>query len=76
MSSAGAERIGGVTLALEYRMPLFEYECRGCGRRFEYLTRGDQSPACPSCQGVELQKLLSAEDYRSHIGETAGSGGD
>jgi len=24
----------------------------------------------------ELQKLLSAEDYRSHIGETAGSGGD
>ncbi len=24
----------------------------------------------------ELQKLMSAEDYRSHIGETAGSGGD
>jgi len=24
----------------------------------------------------ELQKLLSADDYRSHIGETAGSGGD
>ena len=25
---------------------------------------------------AELQKLLSAEDYRSHIGETPGSGGD
>ena len=24
----------------------------------------------------ELQKLLSADDYRQHIGETAGSGGD
>ena len=24
----------------------------------------------------ELQKLLSAEDYRSHIGETPGGGGD
>ncbi len=24
----------------------------------------------------ELQKLLSADDYRSHIGETPGSGGD
>ncbi len=24
----------------------------------------------------ELQKLLSADDYRAHIGETAGSGGD
>ncbi|HEY6958000.1 MAG TPA: glycine cleavage system protein GcvH [Candidatus Limnocylindria bacterium] len=25
---------------------------------------------------AEVQKLLSAEDYRSHIGETPGSGGD
>ena len=24
----------------------------------------------------ELQKLLSADDYRAHIGETAGTGGD
>jgi hypothetical protein len=24
----------------------------------------------------ELQKLLSPEDYRAHIGETPGSGGD
>ena len=24
----------------------------------------------------ELQKLLSADDYRSHIGETPGGGGD
>jgi len=40
-------------------MPLFEYECRGCGRHFEYLTRGDQTPACPACNGADLQKLLS-----------------
>jgi putative FmdB family regulatory protein len=40
-------------------MPLFEYECRGCGRHFEYLTRDGQSPACPACKGVDLQKLLS-----------------
>jgi hypothetical protein len=25
---------------------------------------------------AELQKLLSADDYRSHIGDTPGSGGD
>jgi glycine cleavage system H protein len=25
---------------------------------------------------AELQKLLSADDYRAHIGETPGSGGD
>jgi len=40
-------------------MPLFEYECRGCGHRFEFLTRESQSPSCPACQGVELQKLMS-----------------
>jgi putative FmdB family regulatory protein len=40
-------------------MPLFEYECRGCGHRFEFLTRESQSPSCPACKGVELQKLMS-----------------
>jgi putative FmdB family regulatory protein len=45
---------------VEYLMPLFEYECRGCGRQFEYLTRAGQSPACPSCASAELEKRLSA----------------
>jgi putative FmdB family regulatory protein len=40
-------------------MPLFEYECRGCGQHFEFLTRDSQSPSCPSCHGADLQKLLS-----------------
>ncbi len=40
-------------------MPLFEYECRGCGRQFEYLTRDGQSPKCPGCESEDLQKLLS-----------------
>jgi putative FmdB family regulatory protein len=40
-------------------MPLYEYECRGCGRRFEHLTRETQAPNCPSCHGSDLEKLLS-----------------
>ena len=40
-------------------MPLFEYECRACGRQFEYLTRDGGAPSCPSCAGEDLQKLLS-----------------
>jgi putative FmdB family regulatory protein len=40
-------------------MPLFEYECRGCGHHFEHLTRDRQSPACPACASGDLQKLLS-----------------
>jgi putative FmdB family regulatory protein len=41
-------------------MPLFEYACRGCGQHFEYLTRQGQSPECPSCHSVELEKQFSA----------------
>jgi putative FmdB family regulatory protein len=41
-------------------MPLFEYECRGCGRKFEAFVTADRKPACPACQGAELRKLLSS----------------
>jgi putative FmdB family regulatory protein len=41
-------------------MPIFEYECRGCGQQFEHLSRADQTPSCPSCSGLDLQKRFSA----------------
>lgn len=41
-------------------MPLFEYECRECGRQFEAFVTADRTPACPACQGAELRKLLSS----------------
>ncbi len=40
-------------------MPIFEYECRGCGEQFEMLVLASTVPACPSCQGQDLEKLLS-----------------
>jgi putative FmdB family regulatory protein len=45
----------------DYRiaMPIYEYECRGCGRQFEQLVRTGDTPACPSCSGQDLQRLLS-----------------
>jgi putative FmdB family regulatory protein len=52
-------------------MPLFEYECRGCGRRFEHLTRAGETPSCPSCEGADLQKLLSVFAVGGGSGETA-----
>lgn len=41
-------------------MPIFEYECGGCGKRFEHLVR-HTSPdvACPACQGRDLRRLMS-----------------
>jgi len=41
-------------------MPLFEYACRGCGRQFEAFVTAERTAACPACEGVDLQKLLSS----------------
>jgi putative FmdB family regulatory protein len=41
-------------------MPIFEYACRGCGRQFEAFVTPDREAACPSCAGIDLQKLLSS----------------
>ena len=40
-------------------MPLYEYECRGCGHKFEALVRKGDEPACPSCKSQDLQQMLS-----------------
>lgn len=40
-------------------MPLYEYRCLGCEGEFELLIRGGATPACPSCGGTELERLLS-----------------
>jgi len=41
-------------------MPIYEYECRDCRQRFEYLLRGDDVPTCPACASKNLQKQISA----------------
>ncbi len=40
-------------------MPLFEYRCKACDRRFEEFVLGDAKPRCPGCDGTRLEKLLS-----------------
>lgn len=40
-------------------MPLYEFECRQCGRRFEALVRVSSTPSCPACEGHDLKRLLS-----------------
>jgi putative FmdB family regulatory protein len=40
-------------------MPLFEYACKSCDHRFEWLTRGSATPECPSCHGTDLEKCQS-----------------
>ena len=42
-------------------MPTYEYQCDGCGHRFEKFQSMTDKPLtrCPSCKGV-LKRLISA----------------
>ncbi len=40
-------------------MPLYEFQCKGCGHEFEDLVLGAANPACPSCNSQQLERLLS-----------------
>ena len=41
-------------------MPIFEYECQGCGREFELLLLPKSpEPVCPHCESSDLEKLIS-----------------
>ena len=40
-------------------MPIYDFHCRSCGHEFEALVRGQDGPACPSCRGGDLERLLS-----------------
>jgi putative FmdB family regulatory protein len=41
-------------------MPVYEYECRQCGHRFEYLVLHSSPVAeCPACQEKDLEQLIS-----------------
>ncbi|HID07427.1 MAG TPA: zinc ribbon domain-containing protein [Armatimonadetes bacterium] len=43
-------------------MPLYEYRCQQCGKRFTFLygvIAGNTNPRCPRCGSGELKKLIS-----------------
>ncbi len=40
-------------------MPIFEYLCRDCGKKFEAIVYGGQKPDCPHCHSRKLEQQLS-----------------
>jgi putative FmdB family regulatory protein len=46
-------------------MPLYEYQCDQCGRRFEIIQKMSDAPAekCPTCGGA-VHKLQSAPAFQ------------
>ena len=43
-------------------MPLYEFQCNDCGEAFEKMVRfseADQATACPNCESIDTNKLIS-----------------
>ena len=49
----------------EFSMPIYEYECRRCGHRFELLQKFSDKPRkrCPECSGA-VDRLISSPAIR------------
>src|SRR6185369_8764000 len=46
----------------DHRVPIYEYDCRGCRRRVSILVRSlssQEAPRCPRCDSAELHRLMS-----------------
>jgi putative FmdB family regulatory protein len=41
-------------------MPLYDFRCRACGKRFEELVRLGETPECPKCHDATPERLFSA----------------
>lgn len=46
-------------------MPIYEYECKRCGHRFELIQKFSDKPRkrCPECQGA-VERLISSPAIR------------
>jgi putative FmdB family regulatory protein len=40
-------------------MPIYEFECQGCGARFEELIAAGAAAACPECGSERTRRLFS-----------------
>ncbi|MCP2519586.1 zinc ribbon domain-containing protein [Candidatus Aminicenantes bacterium AC-708-M15] len=42
-------------------MPIYEFQCKKCGEKFEILVIGkDMEISCPKCKSSDITKLISS----------------
>jgi putative FmdB family regulatory protein len=59
-------------------MPIYEYRCRSCKKRFEQLRRmadADRDLVCPECRSEEVERLLSTFSSAGGGSDSGGGGG-
>ncbi len=55
-------------------MPIYEFKCKKCDEEFEALVfRSDEVVPCPSCEGKDIERLMSACSFKSGGSDGAGA---
>lgn len=54
-------------------MPIFEYLCTECGKKFEAIVYGSAKAECPACHGKKLEQQLSVFAVAAPAGKRTGS---
>lgn len=53
-------------------MPLYEYECRDCGKRFEVIRRMSERSDAPACEDCGSEETALALSTTAFLGGTGG----
>jgi putative FmdB family regulatory protein len=51
--------VRAATLGILEGVPIYEYKCRQCGKRFEELVKIGETPECPRCHDPRPEQLFS-----------------
>jgi len=57
-------------------MPIYEFKCKKCGNKFEYLcfnSKDAENAQCPNCGAQETERLLSCFSSMSSGGALTGT---
>ena len=54
-------------------MPIFEYICKDCKKRFEALVYGSQKAQCPLCRSANLDQQISVFSVGSGTARSRGA---
>jgi putative FmdB family regulatory protein len=38
-------------------VPIYDYQCRQCGHRFDQLVKLDETPVCPACGASDPERV-------------------
>lgn len=55
-------------------MPIFEFKCADCGKKYEELVMGSSAVNCPECRSEKVEKLLSTFASSSSGGSFSSGG--